>query len=504
MASRRASEAVVWLIAVALLACALARLVVVSRHQLAAPFDLISEGPHMSTIKAIRAGYNIYDSASFLDLPFFMTPYTPLYHVLVASLPASSTNPFLTGRLIGMLFMVGAVASLFVVLRRRGYLPLALLGLAIFFLIRSVTGNTAYLRSDAMALFFSVWGVVSAARSGPRSRDVILPALLCATAVAAKQSFLAAGATCFVYFLLQDRRRAAIFLATGAAFGALFAMAAWIYWGNGFWLAVTIPMTDYPRDWESFFEHCRMMVEQPVFVFMMTVAGMLLLRTAYAAPASLFRAPYFIYTCLTWMAQTAIMTGVGAENHNLIEPVLATLLWMTTVCQERSADLRLTWVRAAALLALIACVAFEIQNAPRRSYSYTTPAETERYVRDRAAITTALRRLGIEHGQMLNVKNSQLTHDYDGRMNVNDPWMYMMVLWQTRPVTVERLAQAIREQHFDAVLVSPGVTSARGQTENNPIQHVIRTIFGYYELQVRGEQLNVLTPIRGLTGRGTP
>ena len=45
------------------------RLVPVCRHQLAAPFDLISEGPHLCTVQAIERGFDIYARESFLDLP---------------------------------------------------------------------------------------------------------------------------------------------------------------------------------------------------------------------------------------------------------------------------------------------------------------------------------------------------------------------------------------------------------------------------------------------------
>ncbi len=96
---------------------------------------------------------------------------------------------------------------------------------------------------------------------------------------------------------------------------------------------------------------------------------------------------------------------------------------------------------------------------------------------------------------MLNLKNSQVTHDFDGEMNLNDPWMYITVLFESRPITVARLVHAIETRYFDAVLVAPGLTSAAGQTTDNPTQHIIRTIFRYYALRVRGGEVNVLTPI---------
>jgi len=488
---------VLWLFAGVLAACSLSRVAAVSWDQLAAPFDLISEGPHMTTVKAFREGYNIYDPASFLDVPFFMTPYTPLYHAVVAALPQRSSNPFFTGRLVALAFMAGSAASLFAVARRRAHVPLALIAVAVFFLMRPVTGNTAYLRSDSTALFFSVWGVVCAARVSSRSRSVIVPALLCTAGFAAKQSFVAAGGACFVYFLLRERQRAAVFLAAASACAGVLALAAWWYWGDGFWLAVTIPMTDYPRDWDSFVVHWHLMLQQPVFVLLVIVAAGVLVSVIYEAPGLVSGSPYFAYAVFAWAAQTWVLTGIGAENHNLIEPVLATLLWMIAIRSEMKVDSGLDWRHATILGALAVCTAGELLYARRPDYSYTTSAKTEKYVRDRAQITAALRALGLEHGRMLNLKNSQVTHDFDGQMNVNDPWMYITVLWQSRPETAARLLRAIEGQYFDAVLVAPGLTSARGQTLDNATQHIIRTVFQHYELKVRGGEVNVLTRIGG-------
>ena len=52
-----------------------------------APFDLVYETPNLSTIMLIKEGINPYDPAVYDALPFVITPYTPLYHYLVASLP---------------------------------------------------------------------------------------------------------------------------------------------------------------------------------------------------------------------------------------------------------------------------------------------------------------------------------------------------------------------------------------------------------------------------------
>ena len=66
---RRASVCLAWAVAALFVATSAARLVPVVRDHLAATFDLMSEGPHMSTVKALERGDDIYDPRSFLDLP---------------------------------------------------------------------------------------------------------------------------------------------------------------------------------------------------------------------------------------------------------------------------------------------------------------------------------------------------------------------------------------------------------------------------------------------------
>src|SRR5437868_11766649 len=145
--------------AVAVTAGAMARLVPIVHDQLVAPFDLISEGPHLQLIMAMRDGVNIYAPEMHLDSPFRMVPYVPLFHAIIAMLPADPANPFFTGRVVAMCFMFAAAASLYAVAPVRDWAGIPLAGFASFFLVRPIVGNTAYLRSDHAGLFFSVVAV---------------------------------------------------------------------------------------------------------------------------------------------------------------------------------------------------------------------------------------------------------------------------------------------------------------------------------------------------------
>ena len=382
---RRASVCLAWAVAALFVATSAARLVPVVRDHLAATFDLMSEGPHMSTVKALERGDDIYDPRSFLDLPFYMTPYTPLYHVVVAALPQRAGNPFFTGRVVATVCMLAAAASLLFV-AGRGQLPTALIALAAFFLIRAVTDNTAYLRSDALALCFSVWAVALVMRARS-TRAAAAVGALCALGFAAKQSYVAAAAACCLYLLAADVRRAGWLVLGGAATGALCAAAAWATWGNGFWLAVTIPITDYPRDLQACLLHWRMMLAQPVFLAIVAIA----LAAIVPGWRVALRSPFLAYALLAWAAGAWVSTGVGAENHDLIEPVLATLLWIVFVARHRRETVALDWPWVLAVTVLAFAVAREMRNPDRASYSQTNPAATARYLEARAHDSGAAR-----------------------------------------------------------------------------------------------------------------
>lgn len=80
------------------------RLVDVSLMQLAAPFDLISEGPHLTTVQAIREGYNIYAPALFFSAMAVITVVGAETSALRVALTAflcvmavASKQPFVVG-----------------------------------------------------------------------------------------------------------------------------------------------------------------------------------------------------------------------------------------------------------------------------------------------------------------------------------------------------------------------------------------------------------------------
>lgn len=483
-----------WILALAIVCAALGRVVGVARVQLAAPFDLISEGPHLTTVEAIRNGINVYAPASYEGPPYTLTPYTPLYHAVIAALPQDPDNPFRTGRMVAAFCMVGAGAVLLFLGRRYDALPFAVMLFGLFFAVRTVTGNTMYMRSDTLGLMLAVWAVTVVSLVPTRRGAVGAAAVLAALAVATKQSFAAAPLTGFLWLCARDWRLALRFALVGSVVGAVLALAASAIWGTGFWYCVTLPITTYPRDWEAFRARLDILVMQPVVIYLLVVAVGATLYAVVRPPKRAATGLFFLYMIAAWVLQLTVLTGIGCAEHYLIESVLATAMW-TVVATAGFGASRMERVLGAGVLAAGAlALVIELRDAPYELYAYTTPTATAEHVRRRADVEAALQRLGVTGRRFLNLSTSVATHDFPGAMTVNDPFMFFM-LWDTGTVSIEPLRAALAAHAFDAVFVAPSLTSAANQEPGRPLQDVIIALFRHYRFSYGNELVGVLTPI---------
>ncbi len=473
---------------------AMARLIPIIRDQLVAPFDLISEGPHLQLMIAVRDGFNIYAPESHLDSPFRLVPYLPFYHAVIAMLPADPANPFFTGRVVAMLFLFAAASSVFAVAPRRDWLGVPLAAFASFFLVRPIVGNTAYFRSDHAGVFFSVMAILTIARA-PTRRGIILAAFFSAIALACKQAFVAASVTCFLLLIMRDRRACALFVLVFASVVGTLAALATLRWGRGFWYCILLPLTHYPRDLEAFFQHWNDMWKQPVFTFIAATTGGASLVAFLLRGTTVFTAtPYFMYFVISLAVQTRVLSGVGAANHYFVEPILAVLLWLVWLSTQLPRSVSSRWILAGIVIMLSVCGMSELRDRNTKECRYTTAANTAAHGRNRELVIEAMNRLGI-HGELLNLKDSPVTCDYarEGRINVDDPYLFM-ALWDTGGLSTEPLLHRIRERYFDAVIVQSMLTSDAGQDPNEPVQNIIHVLFQYYQVAIHGNDVNILTP----------
>ena len=328
---------------------------------------------------------------------------------------------------------------------------------------------------------------------------MVAAGVLAALAVAGKQSFLAAGVACVLHVALHRPRDLPAFLAAGAAVGPGLGAAATAWFGRDFWFAVTIPLTDYPRDVESYWVHWQMMVAQPLVRFVFAAAASRRSpRSCGAAGASrIWRRPTSSTPPSPGRCRTRSVTGVGAENHNLIEPMLATL----ALDRRRGAS---STRRGPLPDRLASTPPASPRSPPPRSsrsgaadpslYSTPTRARTERYVTSAPRPTAARWSApGSRTAACWNLKNSQVPHDFAGDFTLNDVWMYVTVSGTRGPRSVDRLVQAIDRRTFDAILDLTGRGDRRSTTSATAVvAHHPRRLRNYAS-RTTASEVNVLT-----------
>jgi hypothetical protein len=444
-----------WLVAVLVCAASLWRLAGVSADQVAAPFDLAYETPNLRSIQLMQRGESVYSPELYEQAPWWLTPYTPLYHHLVALFPAHEANPFVPGRLVAMGCMLLAACSLFAAGGRA--VPLSLLAFGLFFLVRPVTSNTAFLKNDTLALLFSVWAVALLARARGRLPLQVLSAVLCALAFCAKQSYGAASAACVLWLLFTDPRRGLVYLGVGVASLAL--AIAWA-WSDGFLFCVFVALLDPMLASQLGFQ-LQAGLRQPVTVAM-ALLGLAALTRIVAArrwPA-LLATPYRLYALTTVTVMLIILPKVGSSMNYYIEPTLALLLcfldWGRGVAAARGPDAAPARRAGALVVAAFALAAgAELALAGPYDVAFTTRENNAergaRFEEIRDVIVAATR----PEPRLLNLFYAGLSYPVSATLELDDPLLYYL-LWEAGWLSPQPVIDAIERREFDAILLQAG------------------------------------------------
>lgn len=446
-------RSLVTVLAAALLFAALSRLLLVSTNQLTSPFDLSFESPNLSTVKAIRAGENVYAESMFDDVPFNITIYTPLYHFLISLLPMSDENPFFFGRLTAAVFMLAAAGSLFFVAKGKGAPAFAMLAAGAFFLVRPMVSNAAYLKNDTMALAASAAAVVVASRARRRRSRIMLCAVLCAVALGTKQSFVSAAVACFVFFVAQDLRCALLFGGLLGGLGVAGVATARALWGPGFWFSVVTAVRN-PMDWQQVPAGWRAMGGQPVFCFLVAATLVVLAVSLWRERRGVvLRSPFALYTFVAWALCTLTLPKLGSSLNYFLEPVLASCLMLThsarTWSERRAVDWR-TLVPVG-LLCVMAIAELSYDNR-KLDVSFLNRKVESMYRAFHVAARQKARELGGPEPKVLNFVAPRITYEFADQAYLNDPYHYSL-LWQDGKLSNRSLIAAIERRTFDLVLL---------------------------------------------------
>jgi hypothetical protein len=463
---------------------ALLRVGSVALDQLMAPFDLSYETPNLRTIQLIQAGLNVYDPAVYAAPRFWITMYPPLYHLVVAALPAGGANPYLPGRLVAMTCMMLAGATVFLVPGRR--VPVALLALGTFFLVRPVVSNTAFLKNDPMAALCSAVSIVLLARVPRTSASTASAAIAAVLAVCCKQSYVSALAAGGMFLALVDRRRLPVYFMAGPALLAALAFAARAAYGPGLWFSV-LEAPSQPVTWAGFATRWRLMLTQPAFVATLMIVPYL--ATVGGGVRRLLDAPFGLYWAASLAVLLATVGKAGASINYFVEPALAAALWLVWLF-PRDAP---TGALPAAVAALAFGAAAELALADRSSIAFTTSAERATTASEFAAMATEIRATSDVRRGIVNLYEARFAPPSLGAdVMVNDPYLYLL-LWQSGRLDPAPLLDGLRESRFAGVLAPAGLLTDPPSGFYTPFQAALA---GRYEVARRFGPVDYLTPLK--------
>ena len=427
----------------------LSRVIPVAIAQLNAPFDQVYESPNLATIRAIRAGSNIYDSRLYLEPPFTLTAYTPLYHYVVAAFPASVRNPFFTGRLLALGFMLGAAAiPIWLDRGRRGAFA-GVLAAGVFLFLWPVTANLAFMKSDSMALVLSALAVVVAVGAATSPTRIVVAAALCTLAVAAKQPYVSAGAACFISLIGTRRRAGLLFAASVLAFAAALGCVGYFMWGDGLRHCVTQLAWAPPR-WAQFRSAAAGVIHQPLFCAVIVPLCVAVAATALVRPARFLTSPLGMYAVASWGVLVATLGKPGSSGNYFLEPCLATLMFAVAsqTLPPRSYDWRL---KTAAVSVVAILIVIDLRRTPVVMYSFVTNAIIEARLKTIATRNVEFGRT-TQDSHILNLAVATLGAELPGQVSVNDPWLYLL-LWNSGKLPETTLVRGLNERYYDAVVI---------------------------------------------------
>ena len=489
-------------VALLMVGAALYRLQMVVAWQLATPFDIIFESPNLATIQAIRGGANVYDSTFFNAHPFIFTLYTPLYHMICASLPDSATNPFFTGRLVALTFMSAAALGALWVSTLRNWTTI-LLWMAPFLLLHPVVSNLAFLKNDGTALFFSILAILAVSRTGrqepiaERSRQsgrtwgVPLAAFFCVLAFASKQVYLSATAACFVYLFFNERRQAYRFVLYGLVFGGIGAAAAQLMWGNGFWWCV-FRAPSLPPDATQFRSQWELMLWQPTFLLLLVCSLVSAGEYFWQHKIRQWVAnPFLLYLLFAGSVLLLTVGKPGSSTNYFIEPSLAAVFWL--ISASPTSRLGNAGKLVTAGLCAVATVC-EVSMAKPFEFTYADPAAIER----RAALHhTLLKEAGSlvskTELRVLNLASASVFFDWPGESAINDPYLYTL-LWTKGALKPDSMIRELGGQSYDLVVLRSH-TSVQSGDGQDPVSQIMKALCNSYSLAAKGDYLQYWTRI---------
>jgi hypothetical protein len=354
-------------------------------------------------------------------------------------------------------------------------------------LIDPVASNTPFLKNDSTALFLSAFGVLFAHRYRTRLIFPFLAAIFCFLSFSAKQSCLASSASCFVFFALHRKSGFSAFVVTWVASFIIFFALASAGWGKGFWFSIfsapnnPLSLAQFRWGWSAMFK-------DPVFLGLLVFSlGSVVVRKI--CRKEIASNPFTYYMVFSWGVVTLTVAKMGSSTNHFIEPVLATLMWLTSRVNTSTPSFstgRLRWALIVGGFIVLGLA------ASRPLPAFTNPARTSHIKSFQYIFTEEMRNLGLADKKILNLDSAPLGYFLGENSQVNDPFLYSL-LWIDQKLDVGPLRDAVASQYFDAILL-PEDTSL---IDSSPLlSSILSLINKHYPVRKRVLNLTLAFPIK--------
>jgi hypothetical protein len=437
---------------------------------LAAHFALLLWSRHEFTVvEAIVAlhssmlanGHGIYFDLN--HYPYTVSPYGPIFYAASGYLHKWGLPPYLGGRLISFAALLTAV---WLCWRGLGYFTRNRYGRVTGAILAASTSNLLVWGTvgqvDMLAACFSLAAFTAFLefRENGRIRALVFAGALVILAALTKQTSLAAGAAIGLTLLVEDRRRAALWiLATAAAGAAVFGALNLLTHGHYYDDAVVANIAP--------FHMSLLKLRQHVTYLLLTGSGVLLVACAGLWRLSRKIAPLYLYTALALCIWALTAPKIGSDLNYQLEMMLA-----LSMCAGSALDqldffsslftARRTWVTLLQL-PLLLHVALNVTL-------------TARMVAERALLepfkrseTEALQRYVEKSGPILSVQYDSLVY-YRGRMDV-EPYIYSLLV-QAGITDPAPLLGDILNRRLPAVILSEDIFEAHAPVEDLESLHL--------------------------------
>lgn len=427
------------------------RLSVEAFEHLSTPYDLLLESHNLATIKAIQSGKPIYDESFYGDLPFIITIYNPLYHLLTASLPQDEANPFFTGRLICL------IATLFTLLlflfpgyseNRLKLLPGSFLAMGWILLIPTFFVGTIYLHPNMLALLFS--GIAIILIENPTSSlRIFLSSLFGLLAFATKQNFICATAASFLFLAFSNFRKAFLFAAVSVfLYGAFFVLVQKA-WGDGYWFSAFISVSKHPNFLHLTLTRIWKLLKEPLFSLLVVCDLASIAYIAWRHKKLFNDSPYPIYLDLTAIVPLFALGKIGGEESYYVEFMFASLLCLVFFVRHFYQKFSRNFVLPFLLLFVIA---LGLQLSVAKPYDYfLTQAPWNRYFHNKASerFGEDIADIKPRNKNFLFI-NTHVMLPFSERIFFNDPYNYWL-MWNSGILDPEPMIQAINNKFFSII-----------------------------------------------------